>query len=260
MTNILALTARNSARWAAAKLTRGPEFVPVAKCLVAAKSRYEIVSAKTNVPWFIIAVIHERESSQNFSRSLAQGDPWDRISIHVPKGRGPFSSWEAAAEDALVVCPPHVSQWTDWTPGGAMTLLEQYNGLGYASKDLPSPYVWSGTDQYIKGKYVADGHYDPNVVDKQLGCAGMILSMHTLDSSIAFASSVVSPPTLSKGASGVSVQTLQKLLNARGASLNVDGDFGTMTKTAVQEFQRTHNLVPDGIVGPYTWLALKEIA
>lgn len=26
--------------------------------------------------------------------------------------------------------------------------LEQYNGLGYAARGRPSPYIWSGTDQY----------------------------------------------------------------------------------------------------------------
>jgi hypothetical protein len=36
-------------------------------------------------------------------------------------------------------------------PGGALTLLEQYNGLGYANRGLPSPYIWSGTDRYLKG-------------------------------------------------------------------------------------------------------------
>src|SRR5688572_12086151 len=98
------LIARNAARWAAAKLTRGPEFTPVAKRLHAAKARYQAVAAKAGVPWFVIAVIHQRESSQNFARSLAQGDPWDRVSTHVPKGRGPFNSWEEAAIDALVNC------------------------------------------------------------------------------------------------------------------------------------------------------------
>ncbi len=65
-------------------------------------------------------------------------------------------------------------------------MLEQYNGLGYFNRGLPSPYIWSGTDQYIKGKYVADRVFDPNVVDKQLGCAGLILAMQKIDPSIEF--------------------------------------------------------------------------
>lgn len=180
------LIARNSARWAVAKLTRGPEFAPVAKRLVAAKTRYQAVSLKTGVPWVVIAVIHQRESSQNFTRSLAQGDPWNAVSVHVPAGRGPFASWEAAAIDALAVCPPYACKWKDWSAGGAMALLEQYNGLGYYRMGKPSPYVWSGTDQYVSGKYVSDGVYNPSVVDQQLGCAGLILAMKALDPSISF--------------------------------------------------------------------------
>lgn len=180
--NINQLKSANTERWSKAKTTR--DFSSVAKRLVAAKARYETVASETNVPWWVIAVIHERESSQSWSASLAQGDPWDRVSTHVPKGRGPFTSWEAAAVDALKVCPPYASKWTDWSAGGAMTLLEQYNGLGYFHKGLPSPYVWSGTDQYVKGKYVRDGVFDPNEVDEQLGCAGLVLTMRVLDPSI----------------------------------------------------------------------------
>jgi lysozyme family protein len=68
------------------------------------KARYVAVSDKTGVPWFVIAVIHEREASQSWRANLAQGDPWNRVSVHVPKGRGPFKSWEDAivAADSLV--------------------------------------------------------------------------------------------------------------------------------------------------------------
>lgn len=184
MIDIHNLTQRNTARWDDAKLTRSSEFGPVAKRLVAAKSRYQTIEARTGVPWFVIAVIHQRESSQNFARSLAQGDPWNVVSTHVPKGRGPFASFEDAAIDALAICPPYAARWKDWTPGGTMTLLEQYNGLGYANKGIPSPYVWSGTDQYKRGKYVADGVFDAAAVDRQLGCAGLILAMQAIDPTI----------------------------------------------------------------------------
>jgi lysozyme family protein len=184
--NLASLTAANASRWARAGLTRAPEFGPVATRLVNAKPRYQIISAQTGVPWFVIAVIHEREASQRFDRQLGQGDPLNRVSTHDPKGRGPFATFEAAALDALVKCGPYAARWTDWTAGGAMNLLEQYNGIGYAMKGLPSPYVWSGTDQYRSGKYVADHVFDPNVVDKQLGCAGLILAMQAIDPSIQF--------------------------------------------------------------------------
>ena len=189
MTDLNALKSANERRWANAKLTRN--FSSVAARLVApfAKQRYQAVSAKTGVPWHFIAVAHQRESSQSWSASLAQGDPWDRVSIHVPEGRGPFKSWEDAAVDALVNCGPYAARNKDWSAGGTLTKLEEYNGLGYASLGRPSPYIWSGTDQYVSGKYIADHVYDPNEVDSQLGCAGLLMAMMALDPSIKFGAS-----------------------------------------------------------------------
>jgi lysozyme family protein len=186
MTDLVALKAANEKRWVAAKVIRN--FAGIAGRLVApeAKARYQSVSFETGVPWPIIAVIHERECSQNWSGSLAQGDPWNRVSIHVPAGRGPFASWEACAIDALVNCPPYAARNKDWSIGAALTKLEEYNGLGYAARGRPSPYIWSGTDQYVSGKYVRDGVYDPDVVDSQLGCAGLLMAMMALDPDISF--------------------------------------------------------------------------
>lgn len=198
MTDLNALTRANASRWAKAKLTRKSELTPVAARLASpeAKAKYQEIERATKVPWFVVAVIHERESSQRWDRQLAQGDPLGQVSTHVPKGRGPFynhpddpplqDAFYRAALDALSDCAPYAAKWKDWSPGGAMTLLEQYNGLGYANRGLPSPYVWSGTDQYIKGKYIADGVFDPDTVDKQLGCAALIMAMMELDPSISF--------------------------------------------------------------------------
>jgi len=193
MTDLNALKTANAKRWESAKLTRS--FSGVAKRLIdlSAKARYQAVSVRTGVPWPFIAVAHERESSQNWSGSLAQGDPWNKISVHVPAGRGPFKSWEDAAVDALVNCAPHAARNKDWSIGGTLTMLEQYNGLGYASRGRPSPYIWSGTDQYVSGKYVRDGVYDPNVVDQQLGCAGLLMAMMALDPTITFTGATIKP-------------------------------------------------------------------
>ena len=196
MTDLVALRAENAKRWAAAKFTRN--FASVARHLVSpdAKTRYQAVAAKTGVPWAAIAVIHERECSQDWTGSLAQGDPWSRVSVHVPAGRGPFKSWEEAAIDALENCTPYAARNRDWSVGGVLTVLEEYNGLGYASRGVPSPYVWSGTDQYRSGKYVRDRVYDPNAVDSQLGCAGLLMAMMALDRSIDLGSKVPLPAAL----------------------------------------------------------------
>ena len=203
MTDLIALKVANEKRWADVKLLRAGSFSSVAKHLAGSdvKARYQMVSAKTGVPWFVIAVIHERESSQDWTASLAQGDPWNRVSIHVPAGRGPFKSWGEAAVDALVNCTPYLARNKDWSIGGTLTNLEQYNGLGYGSRGLPSPYIWSGTNQYTSGKYVRDGVYDPSAVDSQLGCAGLIIAMMALDPTIIFTGLKLPPsgiPAVSK--------------------------------------------------------------
>ncbi len=186
--NIAALTAANAARWKAMHTiaSLGPTLDAVAHRLIAvpAKAQYQAVSEATKVPWYVIAVIHEREASQSWLAGLAQGDPWNRVSIHVPRGIGPFPSWEAAAEYALEKSPPFAARWTDWSIGGLLTLLEEYNGLGYAAHGVPSPYVWASTDQYHSGKYIADGHFDPNAIDHQLGCAALLSRMALADTSI----------------------------------------------------------------------------
>ena len=102
----------------------------------------------------------------------------------MPRGRGPFASWEAAAVDALANCAPFAARWTDWSIGGLLTLLEEYNGLGYAMRGVPSPYIWASTDQYRSGKYIADGHYDPDAVDHQLGCAALLARMVIADKTV----------------------------------------------------------------------------
>jgi lysozyme family protein len=198
MTDLVALKQANERCWANAKLLRPRTFNAVARHLVdrSAKSRYQAVAAKTGVPWAVIAVIHERECSQDWTGSLAQGDPWNRASVHVPAGRGPFRSWEEAAIDALINCSPFAARNNDWSIGGTLTVLERYNGLGYASRGRPSPYVWSGTDQYISGKYIADGVYDPNAVDSQLGCAGLLMAMMALDPTITFTGVMITPPNV----------------------------------------------------------------
>lgn len=191
MVDLIALKTANAKRWASAKVTR--DVTASAKRLVASKARYQAVEAKTGVPWFVIAVIHMRESSQSWAGSLAQGDPWNRVSTHVPAGRGPFKSWEEAAIDALVNCHPFLSKKKDWSVGGMLVNLELYNGAGYASKGRPSPYLWAGTNQYSAGKYVADGKYDPNHVDRQPGCAALILAMMAIDPTITFTGATITP-------------------------------------------------------------------
>ncbi|OLT48953.1 hypothetical protein BJF85_10840 [Saccharomonospora sp. CUA-673] len=54
---------------------------------------------------------------------------------------------------------------------------------------------------------------------------------------------------------GHGVRSAQEALNRRGDGLRVDGDFGSVTRSAVETFQRVNQLVVDGECGPITWRA-----
>lgn len=166
----------NKQRWEDVRIPadKGPAFALAANRIKANKAIYEEIQKETGVPWWFIGMVHYRESNLNMSTNIANGQPFNKKTTIVPKGRGPFNSFKEAAIDALTNCAPYAAKNKDWSAAGALTLFEEYNGLGYANKGLPSPYVWAGTNQYTKGKYVADGVYDPNHVDTQLGGAGLL--------------------------------------------------------------------------------------
>jgi len=274
MANIAAMKAANVKRWQDAKLTRGPEFAKPANKALANKAAYLSIAKRAGMPdvgWLFIAVSHYRESSQDFTRNLGQGDPLNEITTHVPAGRGPFlgpKAFEDAAVDALVNCAPYAARLTDWSIGGMLTNLERYNGVGYASgpstkhpdgtvthyPPQPSPYIWAGTDQYVSGKYVRDGVYDAGTVDKQLGCAGLILAIMALDHSITFDVVPRVTPDLPPPAPAFDALWLQNSLNTLGAKpqLIADGINGPDTRTATRAFQTSKGLVADGLVGPVT--------
>jgi peptidoglycan hydrolase-like protein with peptidoglycan-binding domain len=73
------------------------------------------------------------------------------------------------------------------------------------------------------------------------------------------AAPVLPVPTapLKPGDTGVQVKRLQRALAQLGYTIGtVDGDYGTTTKTAVEQFQTASNLTPDGLFGPATRTAL----
>jgi beta-lactamase class A len=71
------------------------------------------------------------------------------------------------------------------------------------------------------------------------------------------------PPTdLRIGATGKLVEELQRTLNARldpSPELSVDGDFGPVTREAVERFQKTHDLKVTGIADVPTLKALSPL-
>ena len=107
-------------------------------------------------------LVHDRRAAlarerRQFQEQLAQGDPLNRRSTHVPRGRGPFKSWEAGAYDALVTLKK-LNKVIDWR-------LEKYSITASATtagaiiRGLPSPYIWGGSTIQRRGKFVADGKF-----------------------------------------------------------------------------------------------------
>lgn len=69
--------------------------------------------------------------------------------------------------------------------------------------------------------------------------------------SAAGGASASSEVVVKRGDRGAAVRSIQEELG-----ISADGIFGAQTERAVKRFQRSHNLVPDGIVGPLTRGAL----
>ena len=70
---------------------------------------------------------------------------------------------------------------------------------------------------------------------------------------------IIAKPTLRVGSKGMQVDFLQKNLNALGASLDVDGQFGNLTQRAVMRFQEKYKLQIDGIYGPKSYAKMREV-
>jgi hypothetical protein len=64
---------------------------------------------------------------------------------------------------------------------------------------------------------------------------------------------------LQRGDHGPEVAALQNQLKSLGAAIIADGKFGRNTRYAVLAFQRQHDLVVDGIVGPKTYAVMDGV-
>ncbi|HBF34528.1 TPA: hypothetical protein DDW35_08185 [Candidatus Sumerlaeota bacterium] len=139
------------------------------KKLLRFKERYEAVEEKTGVPWYVIGVIHGMEAGFDFAGYLGNGDPWNKTSTHEPEGRGPFDSWEEGAVDALTMPQIRDAEPTEWNISGIAYYLESYNGWGYADQNINSAYLWSFSQHYTSGKYIADRVWSDTAISDQCG-------------------------------------------------------------------------------------------
>jgi len=148
-------------------------------------SRYKEVEAETRVPWYVIAILHLRECSLDFRGVLHNGEKIIGKGVKtklVPAGKGPFSTWEGAAIDALK--HDGLTSVTDWSLGNILAMTEKFNGLGYRKKIGDSgsieysPYITAGTNWSDEtGKYVRDRVFDPSAKESQLGVLAILIGL-----------------------------------------------------------------------------------
>ena len=167
--------------WAVCTINPGKKkaFDEAAALIKKGETTYRDLESKTGVPWYLIGMLHYRESDCDFHTHLHNGDSLRYRTHHVPAGRPPVGNppftFEYSAIDALKY--EGFDKIHDWSIERVLYCLEQYNGWGYRTHGVPSAYVWAGTSDYHAGKFVSDGVFSAYVVDSQLGCAGILKVM-----------------------------------------------------------------------------------
>lgn len=155
------------------------EVNALCKQILKNEEHYLAVQKKLGVPWDVVAAIHYRESSLNFKAVLHNGERivgTDQKTKLVPKGRGPFATWESSAIDALLE-KKYLFPKT-WCIETELKFIESFNGLGYKKRNQLSPYLWAATSKHDEtGKFVADGHFDSTAVEKQLGAVAILKTL-----------------------------------------------------------------------------------
>ncbi|MCS7024107.1 MAG: hypothetical protein NZV14_04865 [Bryobacteraceae bacterium] len=220
------------------------------------KLRYETVGRPLGIPWYFIAAIHSLECGLKFSLHLHNGDPLTRRTVRSPRGRpklgNPPFRWEESAADALQW--RGLEKWQNWSTAGLLYQLEAYNGFGYRMRALPSPYLWSFSTHYEKGKFVSDGVFSSESISQQ--CGGATLWRRMAERKLIELDSERFPPT------GVDPRTASGEILQLGSQVSYSTDRPT---EAARQLQRLLNQVPgiylrvDGLAGERTSDAFQKV-
>lgn len=234
------------------RANRAAEVDRLVDRLATNRQRYEAVGGPLGIPWPFIAAVHNMESSQRFSGHLHNGDPLTARTVQVPAGRPktgrPPFTWETSAADALTL--KGLNAGTDWSLAGTLYQLERYNGFGYRKyhPHVLSPYLWSFSNHYSSGKYVADGTWSETASSAQCGAAVLLRRMAERNLS-GFADQP--PPADDAAPSVVPYSTTRP-----------DDPAVLERAMALQRWLTGHTgifLKPDGIAGPNTSAAYRTV-
>lgn len=221
-----------------AKSTQFDTIDKLVDLIISHRTRYEHVADDLGIPWYFIAVIHNMESSQNFSKHLHNGDPLSARTKHVPAGRpkrgNPPFSWEESAVDALKLRKLHNIK--EWSLPRLLYELEGYNGWGYRlyHPHVLSPYLWSFSNHYKSGKYIADGTWSDTAKSRQ--CGAVLLIKRLEEWGEITLSTIQKPIFFYSTQEETDADKLQQFLNQfDGVTLRVDGWPGEETSNAMED-------------------------
>jgi len=224
------------------------EIDGLAHKIIANQNRYKAIGDPLGIPWYFIGITHALETSLDFNQHLHNGDPLTARTVRVPAGRPsagqPPFTFEESAKDALTL--KKLQNWTSWDVAGMLFKFESFNGFGYRRNSIRinSPYLWSYSNHYAKGKFKSDGVYSPTLVSRQPGTAVILRRLAELQE-ISFGEQGLDrlkiirelgetvhflPNTFNDDA-----QRLQILLNEAGFPLRRDGKAGEKTSNAYQQ-------------------------
>jgi lysozyme family protein/peptidoglycan hydrolase-like protein with peptidoglycan-binding domain len=230
------------------------EAEDAAKGILANKDRYRTVESLTGVPWCVVGLIHQMECDLDFHEHLHNGDPLTARTCNVPAGRPlgghPPFLWSDSAADAIRY--DKLDQVLQWTCERVAFQLEKYNGFGSRTQHhINTPYLWSGTNHYERGKYIGDHVWSDTEPSKQVGAMPVLWQLMRLDASIAEALNSETPTPARAAEEG----------HATTAPVPTpdDGEFD------LKELQNRLQKLPfyrdaiDGIYGPHTRDAIKAL-
>lgn len=222
---------------------RAAEVDALVDAVWADRNRYKKVGEPLNIPWFVVAALHQMDTGGDFTVHLHNGDPLTERTQHLPDGRPvtgePPFRWEDSASDALQL--RHFELWTDWSIAGTLFLLEGHGGWGYRlhHPEVPSPYLWNASTHYTQGKYVTDDTWSETGVAQ---CCGVAVLLRRLAERgmIKFASTGEpwAGPLLRYDETAISpwTEALQRFLNTLpGIYVKVDGRAGPRTSAAFRQ-------------------------
>ena len=143
------------------------------------REQYNRVAEEVCAPWYFVGIVHAMEASFDFRTHLHNGDPLKARTVQVPSGRPPVwnppNDWVSSAVDAMTF--DHFADQQDWSLARTLYNWEGYNGWRSRAMGINTPYLWSFSNHYSKGKVVADNVWDANAVSKQCGAAVMLKAL-----------------------------------------------------------------------------------